>query len=127
MIINAYSGGIEDALASVENAINNAKSTQVALTGDLEEIVEWILVETEYGPPIYVERPFIDKGESETGTAAAMLKPRFTVKLKGFDPQAYAPYGNPGPTKWPLISTTLTLGGILLGVLYFKGAFKKGK
>ncbi len=96
-----------------------------ALTGDqqgaLRQLVQKITVETAWLPPIEVDDPF---GPPSVASAEAkgfvkFLKPKLTITLGGgLAPQVVAPYGDPGPTQWPLVSAAAgTLGVVAAGLL----------
>jgi hypothetical protein len=94
----------------------------------LDRAVAAIKVDSTFGPPIYLPSPFRKEAEvspapGAPGTAAPstavkgkgfdvgrMLKPKITFEMRdgwGKD-RSFAPYGDPGPSKWGYI-----VGGII--------------
>lgn len=78
--------------------------------------VKSIRIQTAYGPDIFIPRPFEPAPPPAPGTktAADYLKPRIEIQLGGSNPVTWSPYGDPRPSKWPLIKWSLIGGGILL-------------
>jgi hypothetical protein len=67
--------------------------------------VKSIRIQTAYGPDIFIPRPFEPSPPKAPGqkTAADYLKPRIEIQLGGGNPITWSPYGDPRPSKWPLI------------------------
>jgi hypothetical protein len=86
----------------------------------LDQLVSGILVETAYGPPIYLADPFRPTPPGAI-SPVSYLKPKVTIFLKTGNPVVTAPYGDPGETRWPYIQ--LGIAALSLAVLYviFKG------
>lgn len=109
-----------------------------AVTGSAKEIagayagetISLIQIDTEYGPQIAFDhplRPSGSTGEAKVPTAGDMilglLKPQITIdSLVGHT--VAAPFGTPGPTKWPMVKWVLALGVIVGGGLAVYGALQ---
>jgi hypothetical protein len=78
----------------------------------LARAITRIDVKTAYGPPLTVADPF---APGPPNPYLQALKPEVTVWL-GDQPVKMAPYGKPGPSKWPWIQGAAILGGVALGV-----------
>ena len=89
----------------------------------LNSVVKEARINTAWGPPIVIDSPF---APTPTGTrgAGAWMQPEIMLVLReGYgSPQSFAPYGKPGPSKWPIIVAGLSLlaaftifGGISFG------------
>lgn len=93
---NPYDGFVEDAL--------NAQ-------------VRSIRIQTAYGPDIFIPEPFKPAPPKAPGTktAADYLKPRIEIQLGGGNPLTWSPYGDPRPSKWPMIKWgALGVAGLIL-------------
>lgn len=68
----------------------------------LDSLVKQIRIDTEYGPPIIIDRPF--SPDAAAGPSPLKwLKPKITItsNLDAVNPIVSAPWGEPGPTRWP--------------------------
>lgn len=83
----------------------------------LENAIQSITVETAYGPPIVIDNPL---QPSPPSSLLQALKPKVTIQLKNQSPTVITPYGDPGPTKWPMVKLgAYIVGGFLVaGVVY---------
>lgn len=83
------------------------------------EMISRIDVDTAYGPSITLDDPF---APGPPNPYLQKLKPRVKLHMRGegIEPVKIAPYGDPGPTKWPLIQTSLYVGAFVIagGLLY---------
>lgn len=80
---------------------------------DLSKYVTGLRVDTSMLPPIDIENPF------EPGPPSPLLqtlKPKITIRLKGFDPVVIKPYGDPGATKWPVIEVA-AIAALMAGII----------
>ncbi len=87
----------------------------------LDKAVGAIRVDTTFGPPIYIPNPFRKEAEAAAAggaqpvnqgfDVARMLKPKITFEMrKGWGGnRAFAPYGDPGPSKWGFVITGVFL------------------
>ena len=83
----------------------------VDLTPIARQMITRFEVDTAYGPPIELDDPF---APGPPNPYLEKLKPR--VKLftsTDAPPITIAPYGEPPPTKWPLLRDSLVLSGIV--------------
>ena len=78
---------------------------------DMSKLVTGIDVDSAWLPPIHLKDPFKPGPPSP---ALQQLKPKITLRLKGLDPVIIAPYGKPGPTRWPWVRAGLVVGGVAL-------------
>lgn len=78
----------------------------------LNELVQKIEVHTTLGPNLVIDEPF-KPGESAVPSAAMkILKPSvFVYQRGGGDLLKFAPYGDPGITKWPFL--IFGIGGLI--------------
>lgn len=95
----------------------------------LERLVTAIRIETAWLPPIVVLDPFSVPKTDEPGAASqlgALLKPRISVEVGGASrPLAVAPWGEPGPSKWPALRLGLIVAGAALGVFLIVRTLRK--
>lgn len=85
----------------------------------LDTLVSGILVETAWGPPIFIPDPFRPAAPGEVSAGdftGQILKPKITVTFRTGDTYVSKPYGDPGPSKWGYIQIGAAL--LSLGVLY---------
>lgn len=77
--------------------------------------VQSIRIQTAYGPDIFIPKPFEPAPPPPPGTksAADYLKPRIEIQLGGGSPITWSPYGDPRPSKWPVIKLGLIVAGVL--------------
>jgi len=87
---------------------------------DLNEVARAMIskvdVDTAYGPSISIDDPF---EPGPPNPYLQRLKPRVVLHLRGGEaqPVVIAPYGEPGPTQWPLIRSALIVSGFAVGGL----------
>lgn len=88
----------------------------MALQDTLAELVTGLTIETAWTPPLSIADPLKPGPPSPIMRA---LKPKVTVTLQGASqPMVFAPYGDPGPSRWPLIKVALiVLGAAGVGYL----------
>jgi len=108
------------------------------LTDTLNATVESIEVQTTFGPPIFIRDPFRKSpsavpaagGEAQPGSGPApsgldpmrLLKPKVILTMRGGGTNEFAPYGEPGASRWPWLAVGVTAG---LGALIYKAFFAK--
>lgn len=79
---------------------------------ELLNLVKKATIESEYLPTIQLNDPF---RPGPPNPLLQALKPRITLEVAGSSrPIVIAPYGNPGPSKWPLIRAGLVASGLVL-------------
>lgn len=86
---------------------------------DFLKYVTKATVETTYLPPITLDHPFDQGGTAAPNPFLANLRPRITLELADgrLDPVVIAPYGDPGPSRWPLVKGVLLVtGAVALGI-----------
>lgn len=87
-------------------------------------LVEFIRVETRFGPTITLQPG--KKSQAAPGglkdRVLQALQPKVTVKPWALQAQSFAPYGEPGPTQWPVVKTALFVGGGIGLILMAFGA-----
>lgn len=87
--------------------------------------VKNVTVQTTLFPDINIDDPF----SPLPGTASALgklLKPKVTVTGDLFNPpQVVAPYGDPGPTRWPQLVQGAKVVGVGVVGLLLLGLFRK--
>lgn len=85
----------------------------MAILDDVLSQVSSVTVETAFTPPIVLNDPF--KKSETPSPLMQMVKPRVTLKFKRyFHPAVMNPYGNPEPSKWPLVQMGVMTTVILL-------------
>lgn len=108
--------GFSDFMNALIPGAKDVAKTVSALPGSQAEafakMISRIDVETAYGPPIIINDPF-KPGPPNPYLSA--LKPRVTLTIAD-QKVDIAPYGAPGPTKWPIIATGAAVAGVLVGV-----------
>ena len=89
------------------------------ITDTLNQVVDSVEVRTAYGPTISLNQPFAPSPPGNDSGATKFLQPVFTIYPKAGlgEPIVYAPYGDPGESKWPFIVTGL---GLLIGWLAYR-------
>lgn len=92
-----------------------------ALEDEIRKRFKSITIESAYGPTIVLDDP-LKKGPPNP--FLEKLQPKITVNVKGAKPIVLAPYGTPGPTKWPMIKNGTLLGGALLLALLAKAIIR---
>jgi hypothetical protein len=107
-----------------------------AVLGVLDRAVKGVLVETAWGPPLYIPDPFRTTAKTTGDGGAAdgapggfdpvrFLKPKITLRVHegwGRD-RVFAPYGDPGPSKFPL----LVIGSLIFFGLGGSALFAAGR
>jgi hypothetical protein len=78
----------------------------------LRSAVKTLEVKTAYGPPIRVDYPFAD---GPPNPYLEKLQPQVKLTLANGQVVDMAPYGEPGPTKWPQIETYVKVSGAIIG------------
>lgn len=93
----------------------------------LAEQVKSIRIQTAYGPDVFIPRPFEPAPPPAPGTktAADYLKPRIEIQLGGGNPITWSPYGDPRPSKWPMIKFGLIGFGVVVGAAIVERATRK--
>lgn len=96
----------------------------------LQTIVGNIAVRSNYGPDIDIADPFA-QGESSAESVAAndagnpflaLLQPEVVITgPDGSTVAVAAPYGVPGPTKWPILAPVMILGVLALSYYAYRG------
>lgn len=89
----------------------------------LASIVSGVRVESAWGPTFTVAQPFAASG-SGPSPLLTFLKPKVTLLLNGGAEYAITPYGEPGPTKWPMVQAGLIFGGLLLAGFIIQGKIR---
>lgn len=86
---------------------------------DLSAYVKSITVESKYSPRIQLDNPF---APGPPNPLLQAVKPQITLTLADGlgGPVVIAPYGSPGPSKWPLIKIggVVVLGIALVSITY---------
>lgn len=76
---------------------------------DLSKLITGVTIESEWGPAITIPDPF---KPAPPNPALQIIKPKVTLQIAGVGPVTMAPYGNPGPSKWPMVKmVALALAG----------------
>lgn len=87
----------------------------------LDGIIKEIRISSAWGPDIVIDQPFSGAPSASGGSALmGLLKPQITIvpAINGVGEQVVAPWGAPGPTKWPMVEAALVLA-VLLGIGIF--------
>lgn len=74
--------------------------------------VHRVEIKTAYGPKIVLDDPF--NPEQTPNPLLERLKPQVTLFVSDRK-VSFAPYGDPPPTKWPLIKNAAIAAGVLGG------------
>ncbi len=82
----------------------------------LDQIVGSITIQTAWGPDLVIDAPFSDTPGAASGMLA-VLKPQITVGYRTGGSQTFAPYGAPGPTRWPWVEAGVLAVFILGGAV----------
>lgn len=91
----------------------------------LSGLIEQIVVETKYLPPIVIDKPLA--GSSRPGMGSKLVKalqPRVSLKVRGQKPIVFRPYGDPVPNEWPTVKFTGLAAGGTLAFLFLRGLLK---
>lgn len=86
----------------------------MATSDILEGLITRIRVQSAFMPDVVIDDPFKPGPPSPLLGA---LKPKITVELLSGKPIVVAPWGEPGPTRWPEIKKGLVAVGVLAAVL----------
>lgn len=84
-------------------------------------LIEQVRIDSEYLPTIVLDDPFAPGPPSPVLQA---LKPQITLRVAGRD-IVMAPYGTPGPTKWPLVRAGAVVAGAFVVGLMLRGALAR--
>ncbi len=88
---------------------------------NLGDLIKQIRIDSAYGPSIVIDAPFSGSptGSSKGGSVLlGVLKPQITiVPAGGLHSEGVAPWGVPGPTRWPYIEGLVVIAGII-GLVY---------
>jgi hypothetical protein len=88
----------------------------------LDTLVGAVAVDSAWGPPIYVDDPFHPSAPGTESALGKILRPKVTVYWRDGTTQVIAPYGEPGPSKWPFPVFALAgLAGLLVAGGYAWG------
>lgn len=87
------------------------------VAGSLLQSIKKITVETAYLPRIELNDPF---APGPPNPLMQILKPKITIETIGFAPMTMQPYGEPGPSKWPVVSIVFLAGTIALAFAGWK-------
>jgi len=112
--------GAPGALGAYGDIISDAQAVQ-RLVSDPSALIQQVLIESAWTPAIRLNYP-LRLGPSGQPPSAVMrlLKPKVTLTLAPpFKPYTFAPAGEPGGSKWPLLEA----GAVIVGLLAVKGAW----
>ena len=92
------------------------------ITEVLNQYVGKVEVRTAYGPTITIDDPFSSSPSTGDSELSKLLKPSIDIYSRtsggiSADPTSFAPYGDPGQTKWPFLVAGL---GFVVGWLTFR-------
>lgn len=92
----------------------------------LNNLVAQVSIRSEYGPNVVIDQPFSGAPSSGGGSLLLrILKPEITITPGyGLAPQTVAPWGTPGPTKWPFVEMGLIVAAALGVGLIIRGLRK---
>ena len=90
----------------------------------LDSEVAAVEVQSTWAPPIWVPDPFSSSAKGEEGAPAGggginlarFFKPKVIVHMRSGATKSFAPYGDPGDSKWPWVAIGLGLafGGVVV-------------
>jgi hypothetical protein len=86
----------------------------------LDSSIKTIRVETRWTPPIVITDPFGGSPKAGPGMGAQIgrwFRPAVTVET-ALGPIRTAPWGEPGPSQWPVVRT-----GMMLAIIGLAGVF----
>lgn len=87
--------------------------------GLAQQSIKRLTIETSLGPTLVVDDPLapsdVSSGDTLVDTMMRTIRPRITIDTT-FGPTTIMPWGEPGPTRWPLVRSGLVLGGGLLAL-----------
>lgn len=90
----------------------------------LDSLVSQIVIDSEYGPQIVIDRPFAADATTSGGSVVmGILKPRISFVNSLGAPVSTAPWGSPGPTKWEYVQAGLM---VLTAFIFVIIAKRKG-
>jgi hypothetical protein len=82
----------------------------------LADSVKELRIESRYTPALIIRDPFAASPPSPIASAVGtFLRPRITA-VTAFGPIASAPYGEPGPSRWPAVQGALMISAALSAV-----------
>ncbi len=88
----------------------------------LDTMVAAAQVESAWGPSVYIADPFAPSAPGTESALGKILRPKVTVYWRDGGTQVIAPYGEPGPTRWPFPLLALAgLAGLLVAGGYAWG------
>ena len=108
--------------AAAADVTRNAGSL-LGLAGDPSRLVEYIEIESAYGPTIRIDGPLAPSSGGMGPSILKELQPRILIKIQGMEPWVVEPYGRPPATRWPWVAFGLGAvvgaagGGVLFGRL----------
>jgi hypothetical protein len=87
------------------------------VTDLLAQAVDRMEIRTSIGPTISLDQPFAPSPPGDDSATTQFLRPVISIYPKSVagvavQPVVFAPYGDPGETKWPFVVAGL---GLLLG------------
>jgi hypothetical protein len=96
----------------------------VAFFDDLASQVTRLRVESSYLPPLDLANPF---QPGPPNPYLQRLRPKVTLEIAGgaVRPIVLAPYGDPGPSRWPAVRGALAFGAVALGALVVAAFVRK--
>lgn len=95
-----------------------------ALEQFLRNSLTQVEIHTTYGPDIVLKDP-LKPGPPSPYLQA--LKPEITLTFATGNKIAVAPYGKPGPSKWPQLVSTAKVAGVFVGIVAGAWAISKIK
>lgn len=79
----------------------------------LASVVKGVRIETAFTPAFEASDPFAESPPSPVASLAGqLLRPKVTLLLAGGSTYPIAPYGDPGPSKWPIVQAVLIVVGL---------------
>jgi hypothetical protein len=83
----------------------------------LRDLIDGVRIDSAYLPAVVLSDPF---APGPPNPIMAVLRPQVTIYPAGaFSPVVVAPYGEPGPSRWPMVRAGLIVGGVALFALLF--------
>lgn len=87
--------------------------------GLAQQNLKRLTIETSLGPKVVVDNPLapsdVSSGDTITDLIMKTMRPKITVETS-FGPTTIMPWGEPGPTRWPLVRSGMVVGGGLLAL-----------
>lgn len=93
------------------------------LANSLLQGITKVTVETAYLPKVELNDPFAPGPPSPL---ISLLKPKITVEVSNMEPIVMAPYGEPGPTKFPIVMLVFAAGTVALAFVAWRFLKRKG-